>query len=121
MKRYKKATIFRIPQEQLALTPPDCAAQLTSTLECYNVTIEEEDDDLRNIDIPETDGQPEVQGPQVDNPDITALVNTKQVNIGTEVEPKFVKIGDYQDVAIVDKVVELLCEYQYLFPTSSWT
>jgi len=39
------------------------------------------------------------------------------VNIGTEVEPKFVKIGDYWDDATVDKVVELLCEYQDIFPT----
>jgi len=42
---------------------------------------------------------------------------TKQVNIGTEAKPKFVKIGDYWDDATVDKVSGLLCEYQYLFPT----
>jgi len=32
----------------------------------------------------------------------------RQVNIGTEVEPKFAKIRDYWDDAMVDKVVELL-------------
>jgi len=41
----------------------------------------------------------------------------KQVNIGTEAEPKFAKIGDYWDDAMVDKVTELLHEYQDLFPT----
>jgi len=39
------------------------------------------------------------------------------VNIGTEVEPKFEKIGDYKDDTTVDKVTELLCEYQHLFLT----
>ena len=34
-----------------------------------------------------------------------------------EVEPKFAKIGDYWDDAMVDKVIELPHEYQYLFPT----
>ena len=43
-------------------------------------------------------------------------MKTKQVNIGTEAEPKFVKIGDYWDNAMVGKVVELLHEYQDLFP-----
>jgi len=33
-------------------------------------------------------------------------------------EPKFVKIGDYWDNATMDKVVELLHEYQDLFPTN---
>ena len=39
-----------------------------------------------------------------------------QVNIGTEAEPNFVDIGDYWDDATMDKVVELLREYQDLFP-----
>jgi len=33
------------------------------------------------------------------------------------VDPKFAKIGDYWDDATMDKVPELLCEYQDLFPT----
>lgn len=32
-------------------------------------------------------------------------------------EPKFAKIGDYWDDAIVDKVTEFVHEYQDLFPT----
>jgi len=40
------------------------------------------------------------------------------VNIGTKVEPKFSKIGDYWDDATVDKIAELLQEYQDLFPTN---
>ena len=44
-------------------------------------------------------------------------MKTKQVNIGTESKPKFEEIGDYWDNTMVDKVTELLCEYQELFPT----
>ena len=45
------------------------------------------------------------------------LPKMKQVNIGTEAEPKFAKIIDYWDEAMVDKVAELLREYQDLFHT----
>lgn len=80
-------------------------------LECYNVSAEEEDEDPRKINIPEIEGHREVQGPQVENLDITAPVKTKQVNIGTEVEPKFAMLGDYWHDTTVDKVIELLYEY----------
>jgi len=43
--------------------------------------------------------------------DITASLKTKQVNIGTKLEPKFAKVGDYWDDVMVDKVLELLHEY----------
>jgi len=35
-------------------------------------------------------------------------LKTRQVNIGTEVQPKFEKIGDYWDDAMVDKVTNFL-------------
>ena len=41
----------------------------------------------------------------------------KQVNIRMEAKLEFMKIGSYWDDAMVDKVTELLCEYQDLFPT----
>ena len=45
------------------------------------------------------------------------LLKTKQVNIGTTVEPKHATLGDYWDYATVDKVGELLYKYQDLFLT----
>lgn len=45
------------------------------------------------------------------------MLKTKQVNIETEADPNFAKIEDYWDDAIVDKVFELLHEYQDLFST----
>ena len=41
----------------------------------------------------------------------------KQVNIGMEVEPKYATLGDYWDDAMVERVAELLREYQDLFST----
>lgn len=95
---------------------PDWTTQLSHALECYIVTMEEEDEDSRKINILEIEGHREVEGPQLENPDITELLKTRYVNIGMEVEPKFAKIGDYWDDVTVDKVTKLLCEYQDLFP-----
>lgn len=41
----------------------------------------------------------------------------KQVNVGTDVEPKYTTLGDYWDDATMDKVIELLHEYEDLFLT----
>ena len=54
---------------------------------------------------------------QNENPDITMPLKMKQVNIGTKEEPKYATLGDYWDDATVEKVVELLREYQDLFLT----
>jgi len=77
----------------------------------------EDDEDPRNIKILEAEGHRKVEGPQIENLDITAQLKTRQVNIGTEAEPKIAKIRDYWGDAIVDKVVELLRKYQDFFPT----
>ena len=90
---------------------------MSYTLECYNVATEEEDEDPWKINIPKMEGHREVQRSQIENLDITASVKTKQVNIGMEVESKIAKIGDYWDSTMVDKGIELLHEYQDLFPT----
>lgn len=96
-----KAVIFRTPREPLEWVQPDWGTQLRHALECYNVMTEEEDEDPRNINILEVKGHRKVEGPQIDNSDITALLKTKQVNIGTEAELKFANIGDYWDDASV--------------------
>ena len=45
------------------------------------------------------------------------MLKTKQVNIGMEAEPKYAMFWDYWDGATMDKVAELLHEYQDLFLT----
>jgi len=81
---------------------------MSHALKCYNVTIEEGEEDLQNINILETKGHCKVKGLQIENPYITASLKMKQANIGTEAKPKFMKIGDYWDNVTMDKVIELL-------------
>ena len=59
----------------------------------------------------------EVQGPLIEDPNITASVKMKQVNIVMKDKLKYAMLGDYWDDAMVDKVAELLHEYQDLFST----
>lgn len=103
-----KAVIFITLKEPMEWTQPDWSTHLCHVLECYNVTIEEEDEYLRNINIPEAEGHREVKGPQIQNPNISAPLKTMKVNIGTEAKLKFAKIRDYWDDATLDKVIELL-------------
>lgn len=78
-----KAIIFRTPKEPMEWIQPDWSTQLHHALECYNVTTQEEEEDPRNIKILETEGHREVQGPPIENPDISTPLKTRQVNIGT--------------------------------------
>lgn len=80
-------------------------------MECYNVKAEGDEDDPRDISIPKSEGSQEVCGPEIEDPDITAPLKMKQVNIGTKEELKYVALRDYLDDAIVEKVDELLREY----------
>ena len=82
------------------------------------MTAKEEEEDPRKINIPETEGEREVEGPKVENHDISKPLKMRQVNNGSDTQPKFAKIGDYWDEDMIDKVVELLHEYQDLFPTN---
>ena len=59
------------------------------------MTMKEDDKDPRNINILETEGHREVEGPQLENPVITTPLKTRHVNIGMEAKLKFTKIGDY--------------------------
>jgi hypothetical protein len=73
--------------------------------------------DLRNIQIKEAEGEREVEGRNLESKVITALIKVKKVNIGTVENPKMASIGDYWDEQIVESIIELLHEYNDLFPT----
>jgi hypothetical protein len=45
-------------------------------------------------------------------------VKTHKVNIGTKEDPNFAQIGDYWDEETVEKIEDLLGEYQDLFSTT---
>jgi len=112
-----KVAIFIAPVEPITWVQPDWSTQLCHALKCYNVTIEEGEEDPKNISIPKLEGQCEVVGPKVEVLDISKPLKTNKVNIGSEAQPKFTNIGDYWDEGTFDKVTTLLHEYQDLFPT----
>jgi hypothetical protein len=58
-----------------------------------------------------------MEGLGVELPFIGQPIKIKKFNIGTEETPKIANVGDYWDVATIDKITELLHEYQDLFPT----
>lgn len=95
---------------------PDWEAQLENALECYNLTIDEEEEP-HNVNIPESKGSREVQVLKLEIPEIIEKVKIKKIYIGTEVDPKFASIGDYWDDETVGHIVDLLQEYEDLFPT----
>ena len=55
---------------------------------------------------------------QHESPEVTEKVKIKKVNIGTDANPKMASIGDYWDDETVGHIVDLLQEYQDLFPTN---
>jgi len=96
--------------------------QMEHALVCYNLATdggddESDEEDLRHLDIAETEGEREVQGPDLKIPDVTKPLKIKKVNIGSEERPKFANVGYYWDDETVSKIKKLLHEYQELFPT----
>lgn len=89
-----KEIIFITLPEPMQWAQLDWSTLLCHALECYNVTVEEEDEYPRNINIPDVEGHRKVEGPQIENPDITTSLKTEQVNIGTEAELKCANIGE---------------------------
>jgi hypothetical protein len=88
-------------------------------LECYNVAKEYQDEENPlNIQIPKTEGECVVEGPKLEYTAYAQPLKTHKVNIGTQENPKFVEIGDYWNDETVEKIVDLLHEYQNLFPNT---
>jgi hypothetical protein len=83
---------------------------------CYNINANE-DDDPRKVNIAKTEGQRDVEGLGVELPFIGKPINIKKVNIETEETPKIANVRDYWHASTMDKIIELLHEYQDLFPT----
>jgi hypothetical protein len=63
------------------------------------------------VNITEIEGQRDVEGPGVELPFFGQPIKIKKVNIGIEQTPKLANVGDYWDVATIDKIIELLHEY----------
>jgi hypothetical protein len=83
---------------------------------CYNINADD-DDDPRKIHITEIEGQRDLEGAGAELPFIGQPIKIKKVNIGIEETPNLANVRDYWDVATINKITELLHEYQDLFPT----
>ena len=96
---------------------PHEAPMMQSMMDCYIVIGGHEDeDDLHNINIPESKWIQDIMAPKMDIDKFNQPLKIQKVNIGTEEEPKFMNIGDYWDEETMAKITNLLHEFQYLFP-----
>ena len=97
---------------------PHAHYHIQSMMECYKIFDNlEDDDELHNIKIPETEGIQDVTAPYVPTDPMTQPLKIKKVNIGMEENPKFSNIGYYWDEDTMEKITYLLHEFQDLFLT----
>jgi CTP:phosphocholine cytidylyltransferase-like protein len=59
-----------------------------------------------------------VEGPSLESYVFDAQIKVKKVKIGTNKNPKMARIGDYWDEKTLERITELLCEYNDPFPTT---
>ena len=65
-------------------------------MECYNVSGEPQDEDeLRNINILETEGSKDVAALDIPTDPMNQVLKIRKVNIGTKENRKFASVGDY--------------------------
>jgi hypothetical protein len=113
--------IFEEPEVEIVTTYQNQKRQtVRQLLHCYHVAEEEDptEENPHNIQIPEVEGEREVEGPQLESEYYAAPLNIKKVNIGTTENPKIASIGDYWDNQTVERITELLREYSDLFPAT---
>jgi hypothetical protein len=97
-KVFEEAPSLPLEQEEDEWTEP-----LQKLQGCYNINVVE-DNDPRIVNIAETKGQRDVEGPGVKLPFVGHIIKIKKVNIGTEQTPKLTNVGDYWDAATIEKI-----------------
>jgi hypothetical protein len=110
-KVFEEAPSLPLEQEEDEWTVP-----LQKLQGCYIINADE-DDDPRKVKNIETKGQRDMEGPRIELPFIGKPIKIKKINIGTEQTLKLENVGDYWDASTIDKIIELLHEYNDLFPT----
>ena len=75
---------------------PNAHCPMQSMMEYYNVSGEiEDDDELQNINISETEGSRDVTAPDIPTDPMNQPLKIRKVNIGMKENPKFASVGDY--------------------------
>jgi hypothetical protein len=95
-------------------------ATVKEVLHCYNVVEEYqgEEKDTRNVKIPKMEGEHIVEGTNLELVIYANPMRMHKLNIGTEDNIKFTNIGNHWNGETVEKIIDLLCEYQDLFTTT---
>jgi hypothetical protein len=78
--------------------------------ECYNINFDK-DDEPRDVNILETEGKRNMQGPRIELPFFGQQIKIKKVNTGNEQTPKLENVGDYWDDATISMIIEPFPEY----------
>ena len=85
---------------------------LKSLMACYNISSEpKDDDDIRNVNILESEGSRNVAAPDIPTDPMSQLLKIRKVNIGTKETPKFASVGDYWDDKTMAQIIDLLYEF----------
>jgi hypothetical protein len=113
MVRHKVFEEYGLPLEQ---EEDEWTAALQKLKTLYNINADE-DNDPRKVNIIETKGQRDMEGPGVEFPVIGQPIKINKVNIKIEETPKLANVVDCWDAATTDKITELLHKYRDLFPT----
>ena len=71
---------------------------------CYNINVDE-DNDPRKVNISETKGQKDIEGPGVELTFIGQPIEIRKVNIGIEKTMKLANVVYYWDDATIDKII----------------
>jgi hypothetical protein len=114
MQLYKSLEVNFFMEEGQVEIVPTCSVHRESVtvhelLECYNVTEEDqEEEDPRNVQVPETEGESDVVGPTLESDAYVKPLRVCKVNIGMKEKPKFANIGDYWNDETVEKIADLL-------------
>jgi hypothetical protein len=58
-----------------------------------------------------------VEGPYLESELFFTPIKVNKVNIEMNENPKMESIGDYWDEKTIERITELLCEYNDIFPT----
>ena len=84
-------------------------------MECYNISGEPVDDDPRDIHILESEGSRALEGPDISFDKFLKMLKIKKVNIGSPKNPKFQILAIIGMMRTVEKIIDLLHEFQDLF------
>ena len=94
------------------LVDPHANCSIQSMMMCYDFSEEPEGgDELRNVNIPESEGSRGVISPDILMDSMNQPVHIRKIDIRTTENPKFANVGDYWGEETIAKITDLLHEF----------